>query len=384
MFGWVLATALALSVPAQAGVQADLPAPAPASTPAPVTPVAIEPEPEPPPLDQVTALPAELRQRLRDEVLAGRMSQFERLQRLVDFMFLPQGLGLVYEEDATHTVAQAYATRRGNCVAFTLMFLALARETGLKAWPQEIEESLSWHLRDDTLYRTNHVNAGVRAGGSNYRVDASPLAVIARHPPERISEQRLLAHYYDNHAVAAMQQGQLPLALRYVAIALDLDPGYASTWSNAGVLFLRSGDQAEAERHYDKALSLDPDNTGALFNMLGLQQRKGDRRREAVFRKRLEQVQGRDPFHQFLLAMDYQRSGDLANAITHFRRAIRLYPREYRFHAALAATYRQAGDIRRADKALARARMLGGDAMDGPASPPGETAHAGARGKPFN
>jgi len=361
MFGWLLATALTLSAPALAQAPAGVPAQAPIGTPAVATI-----ESEPPALDQVTALPPELRVRLRGEVLAGRMSQVERLQRLVDFMFRPEGLGLLYQEDATHTVAQAYATRRGNCVAFTLMFLALAREAGLRAWPQEIEESLSWHLRDNTLYRTNHVDAVVRAGGSTYRVDASPIAVIARHPPERITEQRMLAHYYNNHAIAAMQQGLLPLARRYIAIALDLDPGYSSTWSNAGVLFLRSGDITTAERHYDTALALDPDNTGALFNMVGLQLRKGDHVREAQLRKRLERVQDRDPFHQFLLAMDYERSGDYANAIVHFRRAIRLYPREYRFHAELAAAYRLTGDTRRADKALARARALDGDAGRGP------------------
>ena len=360
MFSWVLATALAVSPPP--------PPPAPPLPPAPV--VAIESEP--PPRQQVMALPPGLRARLHDEVLAGHMSQVERAQRVVGFMFEPHGLGLVYEENATYTVAQTYETRRGNCVAFTMMFLVLAREAGLKAWPQEIEETLSWHLRNNTLYRTNHVDAGVRAGGRTYRVDASPFPVIARYPPQRISQQRLLAHYYNNHAIAAMERNQLPLALRYMAIAIDLDPGYASTWSNAGVLHLRSGDADAAERNYATALSLDPKNTGALFNMVGVLQRKGDLRHEAEFRKRLERVQRKDPFHHFLLAMDYERSGDYESALEHFRRAIRLLPREYRFHAALAAAYRQVGDTRRADKALARARALGGDALrDADATTPG-------------
>ncbi len=350
MFGWLLATALAVS---------PQPPPAPPPPPEPVAAI----ESEPPPRQQVMALPPDLRARLRDEVLAGRMSQLERLQRLVGFMFEPDGLGLVYEEGATHTVAQTYETRRGNCVAFTMMFLELAREAGLTAWPQEIEETLSWHLRNNTLYRTNHVDAGVRAGGRTYHVDASPFPVIARYPPQHITRQRLLAHYYNNHAISAMERDQLPLALRYMSIAIDLDPGYASTWSNAGVLHLRSGDAGMAERYYATALSLDPKNTGALFNMVGVLQRTGDRRREAEFRKRLERVQRNDPFHHFLVAMDYERSGDYATAIEHFRRAIRLLPREYRFHAALAAAYRQVGDTRRADKALARARALGGDAL---------------------
>ena len=343
MFSWVIATVLLVSPPA----------------PIPTAGV------EPPRQEQVMALPPALRARLYDEVLVERMSQEERLQRLADFMFQPQpqGLGLSYDEGATYTVEQTYETRRGNCVAFTLLFLALAREAKLDAWPQETQEALAWHLSNNTLYRTNHVDAGVRAGGRTYRVDASPVAVIARYPPERIEERRLLAHYYNNHAIATMDNGQLPLALRYMAIAIELDPGYAGIWSNAGVLSMRNGDAVAAEHDYGEALTLDPQNIAALFNMVGLLQRIGDAKREAGFRKRLERVQQKDPFHHFLLALDYERSGDYANAIEHLQRAIRLHPDEYRFHAALAAAYRQSGDVRRADRALARARALGGDAM---------------------
>lgn len=321
----------------------------------------------PPPPEQVMALPPELRARVRADADLHRGSRAERLQKLVDFMFLPEpaGLGMVYRGDASYTVSQAHATRRGNCLAFTLMFLALADDAGLDAWPQEIAEALAWHRSNDTLYRASHVNAGVRIGSSVYTVDTSPDAVIAREPPARIPIERLLAHYYNNNAAALLEQGRLPVALRYMSIALARDPGFAAAWNNAGVLHLRNGDRGAAERAYATALALDPDNSGALFNMVGLQRDKGDRAREAEFRERLERVQGKDPFHHFLQGMDCQRAGDNACAIDSFRRAIRLLPREYRFHAALAAAYRQAGDLRRAGQSMARARELGGDAAIG-------------------
>lgn len=344
MFNWVVLAVLVLSPPP--------------------APVALPPD-QPPSQEQVMALPPELRARLHDEVLVRRTSQVDRLQKLVDFMFLPQphGLGMTYQGDASHSVAQAYATRRGNCLAFTLMFLALADEADLNAWPQEIGEALAWHRNDDTLFRATHVNVGVRISWHTYVVDAAPDAVIARHPPERIPIERLLAHYYNNNAALLLEQGRLAPALRYMAIALAQDPKFAAAWSNAGVLYLRNGDPEAAERAYATALELEPENSGALFNMVGLQQDMGDHEREAEFRKRLELVQGRDPFHHFLQAIDCQRSGNNACAIEHFRRAIRLLPSEYRFHAALAAAYRQAGDMQHAEESLARARELGGDAM---------------------
>lgn len=360
MFGWIIAAALAAQSP---------PATAPAA-PVPEPPAAVEAiDPVPAAPARIEALPPDLRARVHDEVVAPSHSQLDRLQRLVDFLFGPQRAGLAYQPDATYTVEQAWRTRRGNCVAFTLLFLALADEAGLEAWPQESEDSLAWQLRDNTLYRTNHVSAVARAGRRTWRVDATPQPVIERNPPGRIDRQRLRSHYYNNLAVALMEQGRLAEAGRYMDVAIALDPHYASTWSNAGVVALRGGDRETARRDYARALELEPDNAGALFNMVGLLEHEGSPRDLATYRKRLERVQRRDPFHHFMLAMDYQRAGDLAGAIAHFRTAARLMPREYRFHLALARAYREAGDARRADRSLARARALAGPEFP-PTTPP--------------
>src|SRR5690606_39196937 len=126
--------------------------------------------------------------------------------------------------------------------------------------------------------------------------------------------QRALAQYYNNRAVTLLSEQRLPAALAHAGIALELDPDYPTTWSNTGVLRLRNGDKAGAEHAYATALRLDPGNAPALFNMVGLYQRSGDRGREALFRKRLEKVERRDPFHHFLLALEYEKQGDDARA----------------------------------------------------------------------
>lgn len=348
MITWALAAALALA----------------ATAPATVVPAAVA-DSAMPSQAEVMALPPELRTRLQDEVIAKSRGNLQQLERLVDFMFDKHGLAMEYQYDATHTVAQAFTTRKANCLSFTLLFVAMAREAGLDVYAKEIEETLEWRQEESTVYRTNHINSEVRIGARRYSVDVGRDAVIARHSPKPVSDERLLVHYYNNRAAELMAQGAMAAALPYMQTSLALDPAYATSWSNAGVVYLRNDDRTSAEHAYMKALELDPLHAGALFNMVGLYQGSGDRKREDEFRRRLEKAQLKDPFHQFLLAAEYEKQGDYPLAVDHYKRAIRLYDGEHRFYFGLARSYLHMGDARRAGRALTRAHALSDDATRG-------------------
>lgn len=304
------------------------------------------------------AVPPELRERLQQQVIDAGGSRRSRLERLVDFMFQKSGLGMQYAADATSTVGQAYRTREANCLTFTLLTVALARESGLNAYGQEIDETLAWREEDGTVYRTNHVNAGITIGEMRFTVDVARDSVIARHLPTSIPDQRLLALYYNNRAAELMTSASPAAAAPYMAMSLQLDPGYADSWSNAGVLQLHEGDARDAERDYLKALALDPINTGALFNLVTLYQSHGDKVRGAIFRRRLEKARQKEPYYQYVLALGDEKQGEYARAVKHYKRAIRLYDGEPRFYLGLARAYRQLGDERRQRHALGRAQAL--------------------------
>lgn len=306
----------------------------------------------------VMALPSELRARLHDAVLDDDPPRMARFERLIDFMFDPRGLGMTYRENATHSVRKSYLTREANCVGFTLLFLALAREAGLDASAQGVRRTLSWRQGGRTLYLNRHVNALVRIGTREYVVDFAIEPVIAHHRPTPISDRSLLAHYYNNLAMQDLEEGRMASAQRLIAITLSLDATSAANWSNAGVVHLRDNDAAGAERAYAKALALDPRDTGALFNMASLARRNGDSAREAELRRRLARVQKQDPLHHFLLAMAFEHDGNYPQAIDFYRNAIRLHGGEHRFHAALARAYRLSGNQTRAAAALKHAAAL--------------------------
>ena len=333
MLGWVLAAALAL------GAQ-DPPAPQEYVTPAP---------------SELLAMPPELKERARAEIVAGRLTPRERLERIARFVASTHGLDVAYQGTANTTVAETYATRQANCLGFTLLFLALAREAGLYAFAQDAGETLVWHEVGGTIVRSEHVNAGVVIDGERYTLDVGGEVVFGLHAPVFISDETLFARYYNNVAVAHHIQGARAAARREMALALELDPRSSQQWSNAGVLALHEGDIPAARRAYMTALSLDSSNASALLNMVTLARRTGDTAGETAWRRRLERVQRRDPVHQFILGLDAERNGDYARAIAQYRRAIRLHRGEHRFYSALGRAYLLAGDPQGARHALARA-----------------------------
>lgn len=316
---------------------------------------------EPPVPEDVMAVPPELRAQLHDRVIGKGRTEQQRLDLLVDFVFGEHGLALTYGAETTETATQTYRSGKVNCLSFSLLFVALAREAGLRADLQEIGQALVWYKQGGNVYASSHVNVGVRIGGHVRTVDVSRTTVIARQRPKLISDRRAMAHFYNNRGAELMAAGERDAADRHMRLAMAFDPEFPSSWNNFGVLSLRNDDLPAAERAYANTLALDPEHSAALFNIIVLYQRLGDRKRVAEFQRRLEKAQLADPFHQFLLAMEYEGRGEHARAAGHYRRAIRLHGDEGLFHFGLARTYFAMGDDRRGRRSLARAHALSDD-----------------------
>lgn len=305
--------------------------------------------------DEVMAVPAELRERLSQFVHQGGSAPKARLEQLVDFMFAEHGLALRYDDDVTRTVAETYAAGRGNCLSFTLTFIALAREAGLHAFVQEFDRALVWYRHDDMIFHTTHVNAGVRIVRDQYTIDFDRTVRTTRKRPKVVSDERALAHFYNNRGAERMAAGDLVGARELFDRAIASDTSYPAVWNNLGVWFARTGDDVSAVASYGHALELDAEHTSALSNLAALHRTLGDPEAAVEMETRLERVRRYDPFHHFVLAMKYEMRGQLPEAADNYRRAIRLHPTDHEFHFGLGRVLYALGDHRGAAQALMRA-----------------------------
>ena len=355
MFASLLAAALAI---APAGAT-----PEPPERTAPAVPV-IQAVPDvgpPPGIEDIYAIPAPLREALYARVVVpGGGSDQQRLNHLVRFLFDADGLGMRYRHDADHTVTQAWETREANCLSFTLLAIALAREAGIDAYGQEIPRVLSWYREGSTLYFSNHVNVGIRIAGHRYTLDVASDSILAVDPPKKIEDSRLLAIFYSNRAAGLMGRQQYAQAGDYMAAAFQADDAYPASWNNAGVLALREGREQDAEHHFRRTLELDEQHEGALMNLAALYAGRGDKDRERQLRARVDRIQRSNPFHYFLLATEDEARGEYAKAAQRYRRAISLHDGEHQFHYGLARAYLHLGEYRKAGESLRRAQALAG------------------------
>ena len=282
-----------------------------------------------------------------------------KLHQLASAIIAPATFGVEYD-DTTRTAAEAFSARRGNCLSFSSMFVALAREVGLDVLFQEVEVPPDWTLDNDTFVLNRHVNVYVDLGSAGKRVvDFNIADFKASYEMHKISDTRARAHYYNNIGVARMQAGDSASALACFRRAIaDNDAGFAAAWTNLATLYQRRGLLAHAEAAYLEALKTNRWDLVAMSNLARLYERMGDRQRAATCQKKVAVHRMRNPYYRYSLALASLAAGDTDAAVRHLKFAIRKRPKEDQFYLQLGLTYLKRGDEGAAQRWLARAEEV--------------------------
>jgi Flp pilus assembly protein TadD len=322
----------------------------------------------------VIALTAEMRTFV-DERVAGGVDTLTRLRQLSAAINLSKSFRLAYDE-TTRTAAGTFEARRGNCMSFSNMFVAMARYAGLNAQFQEVDTPPDWSLRADTFVLNLHVNVLVDLGQGPRRVhrlgslidthiemgerivDFNMDDFRTSYDRRPISDARALAHYHNNLAVEGMQAGNVAAALGRFRRAVTSDPSFSPTWTNLGILYKREGHAAHAEAAHLQALKADPSDLVAMSNLASLYERLGDHKRAAAYRKKVAEHRNKNPYYHFQLAREAFRAEDYDAAIGHLKNAIRRKKKEDQFYFLLGMCELKKNDPKEAREWLARAEAV--------------------------
>ena len=296
--------------------------------------------------------------------MQNREGDETRAWSLAYAMLDPWLLDFTYDPQVTLTAKEAFRTRRGNCLTFSNMFIAMARAAGLPAWYREVEIEPEWSSIDDTLLVSLHVNAATRDRGNEYVIDVSRRRPREGERHRKISDHEAQAQFYNNLGANALVANDLPMAYAYFRKAEQTLPGLPYIWSNLGVVFNRNGQVEDAIMAYKTALAMDDRHTVSLNNLYMIYEERGDMEEALAFQERVEHNRRRNPYYLHHLAQGAFAERMMDDAKSYTRRAIRLEDREYRFYYTMAQLDYQTGDLKGADRNLRQALRLAPDWVD--------------------
>lgn len=265
----------------------------------------------------------------------------------------------MYRPELTLTPVETFNQKQGNCLSYSAMFMLMARHLGLKAWYQEVEIPQQWNNENDTLLVSMHVNVVVEGDhGSHWVVDVSGRNTGRSQLQRRISDQVVLAQYYNNLGADALTRNELGEAYAYIRKAIETEPNLHYLWSNLGVVYIRNEQINEATDAYLTALSIDSGSTMAANNLYLIYEKTGNLHAAAELQKRVDKNRRKNPYYLSHLSAVAFEEGRLEESRKLAERAVSLNQGEYRFHYQLARTLIQEGKKPEAEASLQRALEL--------------------------
>ena len=276
-----------------------------------------------------------------DGTRAGR----ERMRRLLSAMIESGLMSLDYDDAKTKTARQTFHDRVGNCMSFTALFVALAREADLDVTFQTVEVPPIWYADSDLVILNNHVNALVKQSfGSRVVVDFNVTELKGDYETREVSDEYALALYYNNVAMDALRHGNLEKSFRLLKKSIETYPDIAGNWANLGVIYSRSGQDDYAIAAYHKALDLDSSHRPSLTNLASIYQSRGENERAEYYARQVRRYQDQNPYYHYYHALAAYNSGNLEAAEERLGRALDLKDTEHKFYQLQGLIAERHGD----------------------------------------
>jgi tetratricopeptide (TPR) repeat protein len=282
----------------------------------------------------------------------------ERMLALTRAIMGDKGLGLMPVSEATHTAIEAFQSGTGNCIGFSNLLIASAREVGLNAHYELVSHWPDWDKVGNVLVASQHIRVVSRVAGKRLVFDFYQDPIEPSFSARPLSDDDALAHHVNNLAMAAMGRGEDAYAYALMSKAIESSPGSAFIWSNLGILLSRHDLDSLAEAALREALLIEPDGLSALSNLQSLFMRQGRYEEARRFDSQVEKYRARNPYYHAWLGQRAYEQGNFEKAVGHFKDAISRKKNERDFYVQLSKSYEQLGTSHLALKARNKARAI--------------------------
>jgi hypothetical protein len=277
------------------------------------------------------------------------LSTRQRLYLLVSRLYDPKGIRLSYASGRTTGAAETWRTQSGDCLSLTVMAYAAARALGLNVNMQEVQVPITFERREGVDFIGGHVNLLVRhayevpfhdrtMSVENFVIDFEPQMGANRFG-QRLTEDDILARYYNNRAAQYLVAKDDARAYAYYRAAIAVSPAYAPVIANLAQLYIRKGLLAHAELLLHHAIAAGGPAYSPLHNMVTLLTDQGRHAEAQRYAQLLVKQQNENPYYWIGLGLAAMRERDYRSAIEALERAAALTTGFEEIHYQLALAY---------------------------------------------
>ena len=289
--------------------------------------------------------------------LAGPGTAAEKLWRLQQALVDRRDFGFDRQIGGTFTAAEAFREKRGNCVSFTNLFIALGRSLGISLYASIVKRRPESEKHGQLVVIYSHMVA-VRPRGSVSQVydfwgqGSDPSAELVP-----LSDVEVAGIGFGNSGVGKLEAGDLSGASADFATAVRLAPRLPGLWANLGLARWRTGDAEGALSAYGQGLAIDPGSPSVLQNLALLFSETG---RPAEARAALAAADSGEttPYSLIARAELEMAAGHLDEALRLFNRVRKMAPKLVEPWVGIARAERAMGHLDAAKKAALRAKRL--------------------------
>lgn len=281
-----------------------------------------------------------------DQYVARNGSKEQQLSSLVSAMQEQGLMNLKYDADTTLTARETFQKKTGNCLSYTNLFVALAREVGLSVSYQQVDVPPSWSRSGDYVVLNRHINVSVdKLRRANYVVDFNLADYSGNYNTTRVDDNSAIAQYYSNIGVTHLKKSDYFTAFRYFKKALLTDANQSAIWVNLGVLYSGNDQFRYAEAAYFYALKKNPRNHTAHNNLVQLYEHRGDEEKSKYFRGRLNHYRDANPYYYLGLAKQQYAGNKFDGSIKNLKLALKKKNDEHLFYFWTGLNYCKLGDL---------------------------------------
>ncbi len=257
----------------------------------------------------------------------------EKTRAIVNAIIGRTGMSISYDWLSNKTAQQVFYEGRGNCLAYSNLFIGMAREVGLEAVYVDVMTIERISKEAEVIVNNGHITAGIRQGPELVMIDFTRTPEREYMGAKVIDDFEAIANYYNNqgflygyYAETAGDMGEefdpAVAELEMYRMALDVRPNFGRARNNLGVALRRRGKVEDAIAQYKMALEEDPKFAEARSN-LGAAYYSQGRVEDAIQEfESAARTGGSNAYYYHHLGVIQYQQGHYEEALRQFKKAI--------------------------------------------------------------